>query len=196
MWVPIALSLDVPPGTTRAILLGGRELVAWRAGDGTAQIWEDRCPHRGMRLSFGFVRGNSLNCLYHGWEYGSHASCVRIPAHPDLQVPPTIRATALPVAETGGMIWTSTSNGDEAPPQLAGGRPLASIAVDAEIDWPTSGAQLVDVTLSGLSFQIGWHRQAPQRSMLHACIESDADPVIALGILRTLRATLEQDAAA
>ena len=61
MWVPIALGRDVPRATTRAVILGGEELVAWRAEGGAVAIWEDRCPHRGMRLSFGFVRGDS--CL-------------------------------------------------------------------------------------------------------------------------------------
>ena len=95
MWIPIALQKDVPPETTRAVILSGEERVVWRAADGAVQIWEDRCPHRGMRLSLGFVRGNALNCLYHGWEYSAAGPCVRIPAHPDLAVPPTIRATRL-----------------------------------------------------------------------------------------------------
>ena len=60
VWVPIALSRDVPMGTTRAVILDGQELVVWRGEGRTVQVWEDRCPHRGMRLSFGFVRGDAL----------------------------------------------------------------------------------------------------------------------------------------
>src|ERR1700712_4572612 len=104
MWVPIALSRDVPKGVTRAVILDGEELVAWRAEAGTMQVWEDRCPHRGMRLSYGFIRGERLNCLYHGWEYGADASCRRIPAHPDLTVPPTIKAKAYEATESGGLV--------------------------------------------------------------------------------------------
>ena len=36
----------------------GYRMVLWRGLDGTPYALEDRCPHRGMRLSFGFVRGN------------------------------------------------------------------------------------------------------------------------------------------
>jgi phenylpropionate dioxygenase-like ring-hydroxylating dioxygenase large terminal subunit len=104
MWTPIALSRDIPNGSTRAVILDGRELVIWRAESGAARVWEDRCPHRGMRLSFGFVRGETLNCLYHGWQYGASGSCRKIPAHPDLTVPPTIRANAYASTETGGFI--------------------------------------------------------------------------------------------
>ena len=80
-WIPIALSRDVPVGVTRAVIVDTREVMIWRGEDGVAQVWEDRCPHRGMRLSLGFVRGNALNCLYHGWQYGAGANCLRIPAH-------------------------------------------------------------------------------------------------------------------
>ena len=93
-WTPIALGRDVPAGVTRAVLLDGRELVIWR-GNGGAHVWEDRCPHRGMRLSLGFVRDNSLNCLYHGWQYGASSSCIRIPAHPTWQWPPPSRPTPM-----------------------------------------------------------------------------------------------------
>ena len=100
-WTAIALSRDVPPENTRAVKVDGREIVIWRGADGEAHVWEDRCPHRGMRLSFGFVRGTVLNCLYHGWRYGASGSCAGIPAHPDLTVPPTIKANAFPVRESG-----------------------------------------------------------------------------------------------
>jgi Rieske [2Fe-2S] domain len=35
-------------------------VVVWRGQDGKVHAWEDWCPHRGMRLSFGFARGKSL----------------------------------------------------------------------------------------------------------------------------------------
>src|SRR5688500_6795520 len=130
MWVPVALSRDVPEGTTRALTIEGEERVAWRAADGRVQLWEDRCPHRGMRLSLGFVRGNSLNCLYHGWEYEAGARCVRIPAHPDLKVPPSITARAFPVREAGAMVWTEIGEGSGRS-IVRGAAPLASLAIDA-----------------------------------------------------------------
>ncbi|GIS36806.1 MAG: hypothetical protein Ct9H90mP8_2260 [Pseudomonadota bacterium] len=29
---------------------------------------DNRCPHRGTRLSLGFFSGKQLACLYHGWQ--------------------------------------------------------------------------------------------------------------------------------
>ncbi len=203
MWVPIALSRDVPEGTTRAVLLDGRELVAWRAASGSVQVWEDRCPHRGMRLSFGFVRGDALNCLYHGWQYGAGASCQRIPAHPDLTVPNTIKANAYLAVERGGMIWTR-EGAETAAPDLPDATPLASLAVDAAADAilalcaaaPQGSAQVFAVDLDKMTFQIGWHDIGDNRTMLHASVRGPGDPLTALTALWSLRARAEAKVAA
>jgi len=82
-----------------------------------AHVWEDRCPHRGMKLSFGFVRGDHIACLYHGWQYNSGGHCQYIPAHPALDVPQTIRVPVYPVHERNGMVWTSLSENPPAVPE-------------------------------------------------------------------------------
>ena len=200
MWVPIALSRDVPPGTTRAVISDGKEYVLWRGGDGSLQLWEDRCPHRGMRLSLGFVRGNALNCLYHGWEYAAASQCVRIPAHPDLAVPGTIKANAFTVIEAGAMIWTSDGSTDD-PPMIAGAHPLCSLAIrapsQAVID--AFGAETSRVTqswitrLAGFPLLIGWHAVDEAKTMLHAVLAGDGDARAATQVLRDLRDRLEAE---
>ncbi|RDJ93358.1 DUF3416 domain-containing protein, partial [Lacticaseibacillus rhamnosus] len=77
--------------------------VVWRGPDGTARAWADRCPHRGMRLSFGYVRENTLTCIYHGWSFGSGpgagaARCLGVPAHPGMTPPPGATVPVLPLA--------------------------------------------------------------------------------------------------
>jgi nitrite reductase/ring-hydroxylating ferredoxin subunit len=206
VWVPIALSRDVPVGTTRAVILDGQELVVWRGDGRTAQVWEDRCPHRGMRLSFGFVRGDALNCLYHGWEYGAGASCARIPAHPDLAVPPTIKAKAYAATETGGMIWVDLAGANEAPPVFLAGLPIASLAIMADLRTvlrllgnpaPHAEAQVVETSLDGVPLTVGWHVPQPGKIMLHI-VSTDPGNVEsrALVALHRLRAEAERKAAA
>src|SRR5580700_5238771 len=68
---PVGLSLAVEASSSAGTRLLDRELVVWRDNSGAAHVWEDRCPHRGMKLSFGFVRGDHIACLYHGWQYNS-----------------------------------------------------------------------------------------------------------------------------
>lgn len=104
-WYPVALARDVEPGQAAGTRLFDQELCLWRDSARLAHVWEDRCPHRGMRLSFGFVRGDRIGCLYHGWQYDRDGQCRLIPAHPDLEIPSTICVTTYACTETLGMVW-------------------------------------------------------------------------------------------
>ena len=109
-WYPVALSSGIEPGTSNGTRLFGREIVVWRDSGGVAHVWDDRCPHRGMRLSLGFVRDNQIACLYHGWRYDAAGQCRHIPAHPQLTPPETIRVPVLASAERMGMIWVQSDD--------------------------------------------------------------------------------------
>ncbi|SDX18854.1 Rieske (2Fe-2S) protein [Roseicitreum antarcticum] len=113
-WVPIALSKMIEAGTSAGVVAAGAEIVVWRDTSGVAHAWEDRCPHRGMKMSFGFVRGDHITCLYHGWEYDETGICQYIPAHPELEVPKSICVARYGVAEAGGMIWAHLPLGSDA----------------------------------------------------------------------------------
>lgn len=115
-WYPLALARDVQPGTSAGTRVEGKEIVVWRDVNGAPHAWEDRCPHRGMKLSFGFVRGDHIACLYHGWQYDTAGQCRYIPAHPDLKVPKSITVPTFGVAELGGIIWGSFDTEEERPP--------------------------------------------------------------------------------
>jgi nitrite reductase/ring-hydroxylating ferredoxin subunit len=117
-WHPIALSKDLSPGRSAGTRLFGKEYCIWRDDKGAAHVWEDRCPHRGMRLSFGFVRGGAIACLYHGWQYDAQGQCRFIPAHPKLDVPSSIRVGTFPCRERLGMVWMSTDQEGAAPSDL------------------------------------------------------------------------------
>jgi nitrite reductase/ring-hydroxylating ferredoxin subunit len=82
----------------------------WRDSKGELHANQNRCPHRGMRLSFGFVRDDRLNCLYHGWSYDSGGQCRHIPAHPTLTPPRTVCLQTFAVRERYGTIWLATGN--------------------------------------------------------------------------------------
>lgn len=114
-WFPVALSGMIAPGTSAGVVVQGIEIVVWRDTSGRAHAWEDRCPHRGMKMSFGFVRGDHIACLYHGWEYDTAGQCRKIPAHPELEVPKTICMTTYGCVETGGMIWAGLGDAGHAP---------------------------------------------------------------------------------
>ncbi len=112
-WTAVALSEGLRIGGVMRVFWQDRELAVWRSASGKVAAWDNRCPHRGMRLSHGFVRGEQLACLYHGWHYGPDGVCSYIPAHPDLEPPKSICVEVFPCVEVDGFVWVG---GDPATP--------------------------------------------------------------------------------
>jgi nitrite reductase/ring-hydroxylating ferredoxin subunit len=132
-WHPVALSTSLDPGSSAGTHIDGAEYVVWRDNSGVAHVWQDRCPHRGMKLSFGFVRGDHIACLYHGWQYDTNGRCRYVPAHPDLEVPATITVPVFATVEACGMIWTcaeSEAARRAAPADVGEVIPVRSLYVD------------------------------------------------------------------
>jgi phenylpropionate dioxygenase-like ring-hydroxylating dioxygenase large terminal subunit len=106
-WHPVLASAALGAGAVRRVTLLGQDVALWRGADGVARAWEDRCPHRGTRLSCGRVDGAQLVCAYHAWRFDGAGRCVGIPAHHDLTIPDSYRATAYRVEEKYGLVWAS-----------------------------------------------------------------------------------------
>ena len=132
-WMAVALSADLQHAMSMPCCLDGNDLAIWRGASGQAFVWGDRCPHRGMRLSQGFVRGEKLSCIYHGWQYGSDGGCVSIPAHPDLVPPKSICAKTYQCVEANGLIWTTLIETTDAPPPVHLSTPVRTLHVDSAI---------------------------------------------------------------
>ncbi len=107
MWHPVASAHDVPHRHVFHGQLLGRELAVWRADDDFVNVWENRCLHRGVRLSIGMNDGTELRCQYHGWRYANRsAGCTYIPAHPADAPARTICNRTFPTMERYGLIWS------------------------------------------------------------------------------------------
>lgn len=178
-WTPVALARDLPRLCVMPVCVDGIELALWRSATGRLAAWADRCPHRGMRLSHGFVRGEALSCIYHGWSYGSDGHCLRIPAHPDLAPPDAIRVPVFQAMESGGVVWVSTQPTDAQPPTVEGS-PLRSLTVEGEVDWDVAGfivsGQVACGQLSGMRVTILVQPLPIGRYALHALAEPTASP--------------------
>ena len=78
-WWPVAASwmvTDKPQGLTRL----GEQIAVWRDKDDAVHCIEDRCPHRGARLSMGWNLGDRIACWYHGVEIGGDGVVKSVPA--------------------------------------------------------------------------------------------------------------------
>jgi nitrite reductase/ring-hydroxylating ferredoxin subunit len=127
--VAIGLSQNLPNGRVMRAIVHEQDLVVWRSKSGVLSAWDNRCPHRGMRLSHGFVRGEALACVYHGWHYDKKATCRYIPAHPELEPPETIKAQQFNSMEKGGLIWVNIDDNSIEPSIDENLTPLRSISL-------------------------------------------------------------------
>ncbi len=66
----------------------GEEIVVFKTASGKVNVLQDRCCHRNVHLSLGYVKGEHIKCGYHGWEFGSTGKCEHIPSlSPDEKIP-------------------------------------------------------------------------------------------------------------
>ncbi len=59
---------DVWTGEKVGLRVGERPILLVNA-DGIVCAYEDRCRHKGVRLSDGRLEGHVLTCAAHGWQY-------------------------------------------------------------------------------------------------------------------------------
>jgi len=78
-WYPLARSIDVRSGKAIGRTFAGEPIVLVRTEKGKVFALEDRCAHRQVPLHEGVVRGEQIQCCYHGWIYNSRGHCVNIP---------------------------------------------------------------------------------------------------------------------
>lgn len=72
-------------------------IAFFRTAGGKAAALADRCPHRGAPLTTGQVRGEGLECGYHGLTFDGEGKCLRVPGRDS--VPGAFSTRAYPVAE-------------------------------------------------------------------------------------------------
>ena len=105
-WYPVMRSSDLgrkPKATT----LFGEKIMFFR-DQGRACALEDRCPHRGIRLSIGKQEfPGTFTCRYHGWTFDLTSGLVVAALTDGPKSPVCGRAGVVvyPVEERGGLIW-------------------------------------------------------------------------------------------
>ena len=114
MWYPICQSAHVkdrPLGLRRL----GSDIVVWRDSRGKVHTHDDRCLHRGAKLSLGRILNDMLRCAYHGWCYDNSGQCITIPTSQTAQtkLAPRLKLQALETQERAGLVWAYFSEDGE-----------------------------------------------------------------------------------
>ena len=81
----------------------GEEVVLFRKTDGTVAALENACPHRKLPLSMGRLKGDDVECGYHGLTFDCAGSCIKAPGA--TRIPPAAKVRTYPVEERYGLVW-------------------------------------------------------------------------------------------
>jgi phenylpropionate dioxygenase-like ring-hydroxylating dioxygenase large terminal subunit len=113
-WYLAAWSDELERKSLGVVLLG-ESIVLYRREDASPVALEDRCAHRSLPLSLGCVRGELIECGYHGLQFDPSGRCVHAPGQPTPPEHSNIRS--YPVVEQDRCIWVwmgSRHNADPA----------------------------------------------------------------------------------
>lgn len=83
----------------------GERIVLWRDGQGAIHAQEDRCPHRGARLSQGHVADGRVVCPYHGIAIDPEGRIASVPALPGCPIEGRLAVRTYAVREIAGAIF-------------------------------------------------------------------------------------------
>ena len=78
-------------------------VLLYRRESGEAVAIENRCPHRAAPLSLGCLKGDNVQCGYHGFTFAPDGACVNVPSTGAGL--PAARIRAFPVIEQAPFVW-------------------------------------------------------------------------------------------
>tara|TARA_R110000868_G_scaffold214852_1_gene464963 strand:+ start:11972 stop:13018 length:1047 start_codon:yes stop_codon:yes gene_type:complete len=79
-------------------------IVMYRREDGTPVALSNRCPHRFAPLCEGKLKGDNIECPYHGLQYDANGTCILNP-HGRGIIPKAAQLRSYPLVEREGTLW-------------------------------------------------------------------------------------------
>ena len=151
-WQPVAVSHAVKPGSAVPLRVLGEDLTLYRGESGTAHLVGGRCAHRLTVLHTGWVQGEDIRCIYHGWKYAGSGQCTEAPAE-GASAAARIKIAGYPVHEYCGLIFAYMGEGAapafELPRKEAFEKP--GLIVLARIQaWPCNWFQMIENSLDAV----------------------------------------------
>lgn len=110
-WFQIGWSRDIAPGGVKPLRYFGQDMVAFRTDQGELAVMEAHCPHLGAHLGHGGrVKGDCIECPYHGWRWSSEGDNVLIPLQ-DRTVRRRLRKWPVVERNDGVFLWHDPNGG-------------------------------------------------------------------------------------
>lgn len=112
-WYVAAWGHEITDSLQQVIVLG-EKICMFRTTAGEVIALEDACPHRKLPLSKGRIKGDTVECGYHGLTFDCAGQCVWAPGGG--RIPSAAKVRPYPVHEKYGLIWIWMGNAAIADP--------------------------------------------------------------------------------
>lgn len=105
-WYPLCLFEELEQRNPLPKKILDKDLLVFKTESGQYSVIEDRCCHRNVNLSLGYIKGEHVKCAYHGWEFATDGSCAHIPSlPPDKRIPNTCKVDSYFFRTDYNIIW-------------------------------------------------------------------------------------------
>jgi 5,5'-dehydrodivanillate O-demethylase len=151
-WNPIAVSESVKPGQARPLRILGEDLTLYRGERGAPYLVAGRCAHRLTLLHTGWVQGEEIRCIYHGWKYDGRGRCSETPAE-GAAFAAKVQITGYALREYCGLIFAFMGEGTPPPFELPRNDKFEApglILLAREQIWPCNWFQMVENSLDAV----------------------------------------------
>jgi phenylpropionate dioxygenase-like ring-hydroxylating dioxygenase large terminal subunit len=102
-WYVAAWDHELADGRLLERTILEKPVVVYRGESGRVVALDNRCAHRGAKLSNGRREGDCVRCMYHGLKFDASGKCVQIPGQDN--IPPRLGVKSYPVVERQRLIW-------------------------------------------------------------------------------------------
>lgn len=109
-WQPVGVSGRLAKGKAIPIRRFSEDLTLYRGESGRAYLVGARCAHRCTVLHTGWVQGEQIRCMYHGWRYDGTGQCTEMPAEKNPKLA-SVKIAGYPVHEYAGLIFAYMGEG-------------------------------------------------------------------------------------
>jgi vanillate O-demethylase monooxygenase subunit len=102
-WYVAAWDYELIDGKLLERTILEKPCVLYRGDSGRVVALDNRCAHRGAKLSNGRREGDCVRCMYHGLKFDASGKCVQIPGQDN--IPPKLGVRSFPVVEKDHLVW-------------------------------------------------------------------------------------------
>lgn len=114
-WLAVHRSEDIAKGEAKPIRIMNEDFTLYRGESGRVQVIDSACPHRWAPMHLGWIEGDDIRCVYHGWKFDCSGRCIEQPAE-EAGFARKVRIGSYPTQEYLNLVWCYFGEGE--PPQF------------------------------------------------------------------------------